>query len=384
MVAAVETSPRAAEALAKAREGRRLSVDEARLLYTEASLLDLGAAARARRQARVPGREVTYLVDRNINYTNVCITDCLFCAFYRPPDHPESYTLTRDQIARKIEELRSIGGTRILMQGGHNPALRIGWYEDLLRWLRATFPDIEVDAFSPSEIGHLASLEGMTMRDVLARLEDAGLAGLPGGGAEILHDEIRKRVSPKKQSAAGWLEAMGHAQSLGLVTSATMVTGFGETVDHRLAHLSRLRDRQDRSLAEFGNGFSAFISWTVQLENTPLGASRHRERYGAGGQEYLRNLAVSRLFLDSFVHHQASWPTQGVKIAQVALEFGADDFGSTMLEENVVSAAGTERCRLAVAEIHREIRGAGYVPVQRDSRYRVVRRFEPEEAVSVA
>ncbi|MCI0343317.1 MAG: dehypoxanthine futalosine cyclase [Planctomycetales bacterium] len=380
MVAAVETSSRATEALAKARAGERLSVPEARCLYTEASLLDLGAAARARRQALVPGREVTYLVDRNINYTNVCLTDCLFCAFYRPPGHPESYTLTRDQIAGKIEELRAVGGTRILMQGGHNPALRIGWYEDLLRWLRATFPDIEVDAFSPSEIGHLADLEGMTMRDVLARLKDCGLAGLPGGGGEILHDEIRHRVSPKKQKTDGWLEAMRHAQSLGLVTSSTMVIGFSETVDHRLSHLSRLRDHQDRSLAEFGNGFGSFISWTVQLENTPLGASRHRPRYGAGGQEYLRHLAIGRLFLDNTRHHQASWPTQGLKLAQVALEFGADDFGSTMLEENVVSAAGTERCRVMVEEIHREIRDAGYEPVQRDSRYRVVRRFEPEPA----
>jgi cyclic dehypoxanthinyl futalosine synthase len=262
------------------------------------------------------------------------------------------------------------------MQGGHNPGLRIGWYEDLLRWLTAEFPDIELDCFSPSEIGHLADLEGLTMGEVLRRLKEAGQDGLPGGGAEILDDEIRTRISPKKQMTAGWLGAMAEAQALGLVTSATQVVGFGETLRHRLLHLARLRDHQDGALATHGNGFTSFISWTVQLENNSMGASRHRPQFGTGGQGYLRHLAVGRLFLDNFAHHQASWPTQGLKLAQVGLEFGADDFGSTMLEENVVSAAGTERCRVAIDEIHHQIRDAGYEPVQRDSRYRHVRRFD--------
>ena len=374
-VAQVETTDRAADALARARAGERLTLGDAGVLYEQASLLDLGAAARARRQAAVPGREVTYLVDRNINYTNVCITDCSFCAFYRPPGHPESYTLSRDTIATKIQELLAAGGTRILMQGGHNPGLRLAFYTDLLRWLSDTFPQIERDCFSPSEIGHLADLEGLTMGDVLGRLRDAGLDGLPGGGGEILDDEIRSRVSPKKQRTAGWFDAMREAQALGLVTSATMVIGFGEELRHRLAHLARVRDHQDRALAAHGNGFPSFIAWTVQLEHNSMGASRHRPAFGAGGHAYLRHLAVSRLFLDNVPHHQASWPTQGVKLAQVALEFGADDFGSTMLEENVVSAAGTDRCRITVPEIHAEIRDAGYDPAQRDSRYRIVRRF---------
>jgi cyclic dehypoxanthinyl futalosine synthase len=363
--------------------GRRLDFDTAVRLYREADLHALGRAAQAARFNKVSERRVTYLIDRNINYTNVCITDCHFCAFYRPTkDHPEAYTLSRQQIGRKIDELLEVGGTRILMQGGHNPDLPLGWYEELLRGLCDTYPEIEIDAFSPSEIDHIATIEKVSVEDVLRRLKAAGLAGLPGGGAEMLDDEVRRRVSPKKQSAAGWLETMRVAQRLGLVTSATMVIGFGETIEQRVGHLQKLRDLQDESLSAHGNGFTAFIAWTLQTDHTPLGRSKGREDFGASANEYLRLTAVARLFLDNFTHVQASWPTQGLRLAEVALEFGCDDFGSTMLEENVVSAAGTSLRHVAEITMQRHIRGAGYTPAQRDSSYKVLRTIErvPEPA----
>jgi len=363
--------------LHEAAQGRRLTADEAVRLHREAELLDLGQAARAARFRHVPERRVTYLVDRNINYTNVCITDCHFCAFYRHSEtHPEAYTLSRAAIAAKMEELLDAGGTRVLMQGGHNPRLPLAWYEELLRWMRAEYPEIELNCFSPSEIDHIAQIEGCTMTEVLRRLQAAGLDGLPGGGAEMLDDEVRGRVSPKKQSAAGWLEAMRIAQSLGLVTTATMVIGFGETAEQRVGHLLKLRTLQDESLRRHGAGFAAFIAWTLQIENTSLGASKERGLFGASAHEYLRLVALARLFLDNFDHVQASWPTQGTKLAQVALEFGCDDFGSTMMEENVVSAAGTSLCSVAEIALQRGIQEAGYVPAQRDSRYRILRRID--------
>ena len=355
-------------------EGRRLTPVEAVRLYRDADLLELGRAAQRARFRHNPERRVTYLIDRNINYTNVCITDCQFCAFYRPNDkHPEAYTLSRAQIAEKIDELLEAGGTRILMQGGHHPGLPLAWYEDLLRWLRATYPEIEINSFSPSEIDHIASVDGSSMEHVLVRLKAAGMAGLPGGGGEMLVDAIRQKVSPKKQNAAGWLEAMRIAQRLGLTTSSTMVIGFGETIEQRIEHLQKLRDLQDESRAAHGNGFSAFIAWTLQVENTPLGRSKNRDAYGASGTDYLRLVAMARLFLDNIPHVQASWPTQGVKLAQVALEFGCDDFGSTMMEENVVSSAGTSLRNVAEIAIQRQVAAAGYVPAQRNTRYEVLR-----------
>ena len=369
--------------LADVRGGKRLSAEDAARLWREADLHSLGQAAQAARYRHVPAKQVTYLIDRNINYTNICITDCQFCAFYRPnKKHPESYTLERAEFAQKIEELMEVGGTRILMQGGHNPDLPLAWYEDLLRWLRATYPEIEINAFSPSEIDHIATLEGLSMEQVLARLKAAGLAGLPGGGAEMLDDEVRQRVSPKKQSAAGWLEAMRVAQRLGLVTTASQVIGFGETIEQRIGHLQKLRDLQDESRNAHGNGFTAFIAWTLQTENTPLGRSKSRDQYGATANEYLRLMAVARLFLDNVDHVQASWPTQGLRLAEVALEFGCDDFGSTMLEENVVSAAGTSLRHVAEITMQKHIRGAGFTPAQRDSSYNLLRVIErvPEPA----
>jgi len=242
--------------------------------------------------------------------------------------------------------------------------------------MRGVYPEIEINAFSPSEIGHIADLEKISLADVLGRLQAAGLAGLPGGGAEMLDDEVRRRVSPKKQSAAGWLDAMRAAHALGLTTTATMVIGFGETLEQRLGHLQKLRDLQDESLRLHGHGFTAFIAWSLQVENTPLGRSKTRYEYGASAHDYLRLAAVARLFLDNFPHIQASWPTQGLRMAEVALEFGCDDFGSTMLEENVVSSAGTTLRNVAEIAIQRHIQGAGFTPAQRDSRYNILRVIE--------
>ena len=365
----------AAALIGKRLGGGRLTGEEALVLARDGDLFEMGRAAAELRHRQVPGDLVTYLVDRNINYTNVCITDCKFCSFYRPVGDAEGYVLPKDVIGKKIAETLAAGGTRILMQGGHNPALRIGWYEDLLRWIKAEFPTIEMDAFSPSEIDHLARLEGLTVRETLQRLQAAGMDGLPGGGAEILHDAVRSDIAPKKQAAAGWLAVMREAQSLGMVTSATMVIGCVEGAEHRVAHLMAVRGLQDEALAGHGNGFPSFIPWTLQLESNGLGkVLSGRGLLPASAQDYLRNLALCRLVLDNVVHLAASWPTQGEKVAQAALAFGADDFGSTMLEENVVSAAGTTRVRMDVAEIHHHIRSAGWVPAQRDSRYRILRR----------
>ena len=364
---------RTEEILARRLEGGRVTSEDALHLAREADLFALGRAANALRRKQAPGDTVTYLVDRNINYTNVCITDCKFCAFYRPVGDAEGYVLPRDVLARKISETLAAGGTRILLQGGHNPALRLPWYEDLLRWIKSTFPAIEIDAFSPSEISHLATLEGRTVREILKHLQAAGLEGLPGGGAEILDDEVRQLISPKKLDTAGWLGVMREAQALGLVTSASMVTGCGETVQHRVNHLMRIRTLQDEALASHGNGFPSFIPWTMQVETTAMGKIFEvRSLLPASAQDYLANLALCRVVLDNIPHLAASWPTQGEKVAQAALAFGADDFGSTMLEENVVSAAGTTRVKMDAGEIRHHIRTAGWAPAQRDSRYHIL------------
>ncbi len=369
---AAEQTARPDALIARVLEGGRLARGEAPALW-EAPLTQLGAAAQALRMKKVPARTVTYLVDRNINYTNACVTVCKFCAFYRYPGNADVYVRTKDEIGRKIEELLAIGGTRILMQGGHNPDLGLPWHEDLLRWIRASFPTLDIDAFSPSEIDHIARIENLPVETVLARLAEAGLTGLPGGGAEILDDEVRDWISPLKQKTDGWLSVMRGAQALGLATSATMVIGFGETLVHRLNHLERLRRLQDEALSTHGNGFTSFIAWTMQLEHNDLGkAVARRGHKPSGAHTYLKHLALCRLYLDNIAHVSASWPTQGEGVAQVALGFGADDFGSTMMEENVVSASGAMECAKTVEAIRRQIRQAGFEPVQRDTRYRRV------------
>lgn len=367
--------------LQRASQGQRLSPEEGLLLYREADLNDLGLAANAARQVRVPGNIVTYLVDRNINYTNVCTTNCTFCGFYRPPGHNEGYVQSYEEIGARVEQLVAVGGSRILMQGGHNPDLPLTYYTGLLHYLREHFPSIEIDAFSPSEIECMSEYFGMSVREVLIELKAAGLAGLPGGGGEILDDEIRQRVSPKKQRADDWINVMREAQALGLATSATMVIGFGEDLTHRMNHFMRLRDLTDESAALHGNTFTAFIAWPLQhSEMTSMGRSRFKESYGATSVEYLRHMAIARLMLDNIKHMQASWVTMGPKIGQVSLHYGIDDMGSTMLEENVVSQASRSTYdRMAERELHDLIRHAGYVPAKRDTRYNTLKVFETPE-----
>jgi cyclic dehypoxanthinyl futalosine synthase len=316
--------------------------------------------------------QVTYLVDRNINYTNVCSTACSFCAFYRPDStRADAYVLSRDELATKINAAVTAGASRILLQGGHNAELSYDYYIDLVGWITKNF-DIEVDAFSPPEIDQISKISGKNYSTVLGELQDAGMSGLPGGGAEILDDTVRRRISPRKASANTWIKIMEAAHCIGLTTTATMVIGFGESIKQRLNHMQRLRDLQDRSLDRGLKGFTAFISWTAHLnEATALGRSIHSQDLGASATEYLRNVAVARLFLDNIQHHQASWPSLGPAVAQIALHFGCDDFGSTMLEENVVSQAGAhnEKWSLSSAEIEDHIKKAGFLPVRRDAAY---------------
>ncbi|MCA9837286.1 MAG: dehypoxanthine futalosine cyclase [Trueperaceae bacterium] len=355
--------------LSKAASGQRLTAAEAVELY-HLPLFDLSSAAHAVRNLRTDPEIVTYLIDRNINYSNVCNVGCAFCGFYRTRRQDDSYTLSYEEISQKIRELEAVNGTRILMQGGVNPYLPFEWYLDLMRHLKEHHPTIRVEAFSPEEIKGMSKLTGMTPLEVLKELQAAGLDGLPGGGGEMLVDEVRKakHVSPARISSDDWLRIMGEAQSLGLYTTATMVIGFGESFAQRVEHFQRVRDLQDKSLAAYGNAFSAFISWTLQTKGVRIDGKVP----GAGAHEYLQNLAVSRIFLDKIPNYQASWPTMGHKIAQTALFFGANDYGSTMLEENVVSQAGAKHRNTPEREIIRQITDAGYKPMQRDSLYNVI------------
>lgn len=370
--------------LASVHDGKRISYEEGLLLYQHAELLDLADAANARRQQLVPGDQVTYLIDRNINYTNVCVTDCQFCNFYAlPGDTEKGYVNTKLILGGKIKEALDLGATRILMQGGHNPDLPYEYYIELVDWIHKTFPAIEINAFSPSEIQYMGIISGKSWHEILSDLKAAGLMGLPGGGGEILDDEIRKRVSPKKIMTDDWFGVMKVAHELGLTTTNTMVIGFREELRHRLNHLRRLRDEQDDSLKRFNNGFNAFISWTVQIENTPLARSRFADEYGGTSTEYLRHTAIARIFLDNIPHISASWPTQGAKVGQMALHFGCDDFGSTMIEENVVSSAGAitkVSPMMEVHEIQRQIRMAGFVPAQRNTKYETLQVFDGSDA----
>ena len=326
-------------------------------LYESAPLLELGAAADAVRREKHPDGIVTFIVDRNINYTNVCVADCKFCAFYRRPKHAEGYVLSFEEIGRKIEELKALGGIQILMQGGHNPYIPFEWYLDLLRYIKRHHP-IHIHAFSPSEVDFFAGRFGMTIEEVLKQLMAAGLDSIPGGGGEILVQEIRDLVAKKKAGADRWLEVMEVAHGLGLKTSVTMMYGLGETLADRIEHLFRVREVQGRT-----GGFTAFICWPLQPEHTEL---EHLGKTDAVA--YLRAQAIARIVLDNLPNIQASWVTMGPKIGQVALRFGANDFGSLMMEENVVSAAGTT-WRMTLPEMQRLISDAGYDPVKRRQDY---------------
>jgi cyclic dehypoxanthinyl futalosine synthase len=355
------------------RNGQRISREEAITLYLQSPLVELSALAFTVRQRNHPSQHVSYLIDRNINYTNVCSTDCSFCAFYRHnPRAPDAYVNSKEIIAQKITEALELGATRILLQGGHNDELPYEYYTDLVSWISSTFP-IEINAFSPSEIQQMSRISGKTSLQVLTELRDCGLRGLPGGGAEILDDEVRRRVSPKKIKADEWILIMAEAQSLRLTTTATMVIGFGESVENRLNHFERIRGLQDKSNRAGLEGFNSFISWPLQHnEKTSLGRSRSASGYGATAGEYLRNLALARIFLDNIPHHQSSWPTMGPKVAQAGLWCGCDDIGSTMMEENVVSQAGgasKDRWCMSPDELQVLIREAGFLPRQRNTSF---------------
>jgi cyclic dehypoxanthinyl futalosine synthase len=344
--------------LADAASGARLTPDDALRLYADAPTLELGAAADTRRQALHPDGEVTYIIDRNVNYTNVCVTRCKFCNFYRPPTNKtDGYVLTRDELAQKFQETVDLGGVQILLQGGLNPKLAIGWYEDLFRWMKANFP-LAIHGLSPEEIRYIAEIENMSIRDVIERLIAAGLDSIPGGGAEILDDEIRYQISPLKCSTDTWLDVMREAHGLGLRTTATMVFGFGEQPRHVVSHFERLRALQDET-----SGFTAFICWPFQAEGTRL-----KLRDDTTAMRYLRVFALARLYLDNFPSLQVSWPTMGPEVGQVGLRFGGNDFGSAMIEENVVSQAGAI-FKLSANDIERYIRAAGFTPRRRNMRY---------------
>ncbi|MEI7958777.1 MAG: cyclic dehypoxanthinyl futalosine synthase [Verrucomicrobiota bacterium] len=350
----------------KVLAGERISVADALSLY-RAPLEELGRLANARRKqvkaAAYGGRGneiVTYIVDRNINYTNICNVYCKFCAFYRTERDASGYVITREELDQKLQELSDIGGNQVLLQGGHHPSLGIDWYLKMLNHIRECFPKIAIHGFSPPEFQHFAEVFGMPLREVIAKFKEAGLGSIPGWGVEVLVDGHGNQIAPRKCNTDQWLEVMDVAHSLGLTSSATMMFGHVETIEDRIEHLHRLREQQERS-----GGFTAFICWTFQPENTVLKAQT------VGATEYLRTLAIARIFLDNFDNMQSSWVTQGPKIGQISLEYGANDFGSVMMEENVVSSAGAH-FRLQKEEIETIIREAGYEPRVRDTRYRLI------------
>jgi cyclic dehypoxanthinyl futalosine synthase len=352
--------------LDKALDGERITDDEALTLLRSRDLVAVGRAADELRNRRIDKRRVTFIVDRNVNYTNVCYTDCDFCAFYRRPgDTREGYLLPKAVIFKKIEETLALGGTALLMQGGHHPDLGVDYYEDLFRSIKARYP-IHLHALSPSEIQHAARRSKVSIPEALTRLRDAGLDSLPGGGAEILVDRVRKIISPKKTTSGEWLGIMRDAQRIGMSTTATMMYGHVETLEERVEHMRRIRELQDET-----RGFRAFISWTFQRDGNRLG-DVVPEEVRPTSFDYLLTQAVSRIYLDNVDHIQSSWVTQGMKVGQVALSFGADDMGSVMIEENVVSAAGTTH-RATADDFVRAIKALGKTAVQRDTLYRDVR-----------
>jgi cyclic dehypoxanthinyl futalosine synthase len=349
--------------------GERIDRDGARALYS-LPLNELGELANHRRNlakgAAYGGRGeevVTYIIDRNINYTNVCDVYCKFCAFYRTEKDADHYVITFEELDRKLDELTAIGGVQILMQGGHHPGLGIEWYLELLGHIREKYPHINIHGFSPPEFNHFAEVFRMPLREVIARFKEAGLGSIPGGGGEILVDRVRQQIAPLKCQSDAWLEVMAIAHELGLKSSATMMFGHVETLEDRIEHLERLRVQQDVT-----GGFTAFICWTFQPGRNRAGKVMLPGTEPVGSAEYLRMQALSRIYLDNFANVQSSWVTQGPKIGQVALKYGANDFGSVMMEENVVSAAGTS-FRLEKGQIERLITEAGFEARQRDNWY---------------
>ena len=345
-------------------DGRPILRDEAIDLLTRGDLLTLGKEADRIRKKLHPEGVITFVVDRNVNYTNVCESKCRFCAFYRDHEAADAYLLTREEIYQKIEELVAAGGTQLLMQGGLHPELKIDWFQELFREIRNRFPGVQNHSLSPAEITHIARISGLTMPETLRQLHDAGLDSVPGGGAEILVDSVRQKISPNKISWQEWGAVMREAARLGMPTTATMMFGTGEGPEEIVEHLFRVRELQND-----GGSFTAFIPWSYQPGNTELGGTT------ATGVEYLKVLALSRIVLDNIPNIQASWVTQGARLAQVALFFGANDLGGTMLEENVVAAAGCT-FRMNREEMVDLIRGAGLTPAQRNTTYEILRSYQ--------
>ncbi len=329
-------------------------------MFSSDDLVGIGMEADAERRRLHPEGVVSYIIDRNINYTNVCTEYCSFCAFYRPMGHKEGYVQTHESIFAKIQETLDLGGTGILMQGGLHPDLKIEWYEDLFRAIKGRF-QIHLHCLSAPEVTNIAEVSGINLRDTIARLRDAGLDSIPGGGAEILDDAVRHRISRLKCSSQDWVDVHRTAHALGMRTTATMMFGCGETIEQRVNHFELVRQIQEDT-----GGFTAFIPWSFQRENTSLGRFVKEE---ATAVEYLRTLAISRIFLSNILNVQSSWVTQGLKTCQVGLRFGGNDVGSIMIEENVVSAAGA-RNHASEEDLRRLIRDAGFVPKQRDTLYR--------------
>ena len=359
------------ELLQKVWDGKRINAADAVRLY-QLPLEELGALADRRRQLSKAkdfnGRGndvVTYIVDRNVNYTNVCNVYCKFCAFYRTEKDDDSYVISLAELDQKIEETIALGGTQMLMQGGHHPKLTKQWYLDLLSHVKNKFPDFNIHGFSPSEFIHFREVFNEPLGKIIGDFKAAGLGSIPGGGGEILVDRVRQRISPLKAMSDDWLEVMDVAHRLGLYSSATMMFGHVETIADRIEHLERLRVQQDKSLGYQKGHFTAFICWTFQAEHTKLKAPT------VGAHEYLRTQALSRIYLDNFTNVQSSWVTQGLEIGQVALKYGANDLGSIMIEENVVSQAGTT-FRMTVADMQRLIKDLGYEPHQRNNWYQLL------------
>src|SRR5436190_10558612 len=345
--------------------GERLSADEALQLYRHAPTYWLGRMADSVRVRRHPEGHVTYIIDRNVNYTNICVAKCNFCAFYREVGSSEGYVLGFEELFRKIDETIAVGGVQLLLQGGHNPDLPLSWYEDLFRAVKQRYPEFKLHALSPPEVIHLSRLSQLPVPEIIRRLVDAGLDSIPGGGAEILVDRVRKLLHCYgKATSDEWLDVMRHAHHAGLRTTATMMYGTLETDVERIEHMMRLRDLQDET-----GGFTAFITWSFQPDHTELGADHSIVE--ATGVDYLRTLALARIVLDNFDNLQASWVTQGGKVGQLSLAYGANDMGSVMIEENVVRAAGASYCMDEV-EIVLNIEDAGFIPKRRNIHYEVL------------
>lgn len=363
---------------ARVLSGERLTREDGRWLFAHGNLLEIGALADEVRRAKHGDESVTYVIGRNINYTNVCWVRCRFCAFYRPPGAADGYVLSDEVIFSKIHDLVKAGGTEVLMQGGLNPALPLEYFEDLFRKIKARFP-IHLHSLSAPEILYLAHRARVSLEEAIGRLRAAGLDSIPGAGAEILVDGVRQHIAKRKETSAQWFAVHETAHRLGMNTTATMMYGSVETEDEQLEHLLRIRESQDRalSLGNAGGKYTAFIPWSFQPHGTELQSSGEWQGRFATASDYLRIVAVARLMLDNMDHLQGSWVTQGPKIAQVALRYGADDLGSTMMEENVVRAAGTQ-FSLAASDLEHLIREAGFEPRVRDTMYRLLPR--PEEA----